>query len=410
MGSSISDSVDVLIAGAGPAGSASALLLARAGFRVLAADRAAFPRDKPCADYLSPGALQALDRFGVLPAVEAAAAPLRGICVTAARGSRLEGRFEAAGAARYGLADETRGLCLPRRELDQILVDAARAAGVTVVERTAVEALVHDEGGVGGAVLRDSGGTRRIVRSRVTIGADGLRSVTARALGTRSHRAPRRVAFVAHLEGAGGEPGLAEMFVGPAGYAGFNPLAGGRTNVALVVPAAAAHDARGDAEGFFLAGLRRFPALRDRLEGVRVVRRVLATGPFAARSRTIIADGAALVGDAADFFDPFTGEGVCSALRGSELLASVLGRALAEPGPVRASRLAPYLAARRRAFVGKWVVERLISAAMAFPTLFDRAVGRIERRGLAHTLVGVTGEFLPARAVLNPSFLARAVL
>ena len=47
---------------------------------------------------------------------------------------------------------------------------------------------------------------------------------------------------------------------------------------------------------------------------------------------------------------------------------------------------------------------------MAFPTLFDRAVGRIERRGLAHTLVGVTGEFLPARAVLNPSFLARAVL
>ena len=68
MGSSISESVDVLIAGAGPAGSATALLLARAGYRVLAVDRAAFPRDKPCADYLSPGALRVLARLGVRPA------------------------------------------------------------------------------------------------------------------------------------------------------------------------------------------------------------------------------------------------------------------------------------------------------------------------------------------------------
>ncbi len=410
MDSSISESVDVLIAGAGPAGAASAILLAQAGVRVLAADRAAFPRDKPCADYLSPGALQAIARLGVLPAVERTAAPLGGIRVTAAGGSALEGRFAEARAARYGLGDETRGLCIPRRELDQVLVDAARAAGAAVAERTAVEALVHEEGGVGGAVLRDASGARRIVRARMTIGADGLRSVTARALGARSHQAPRRVAFVAHLEGAGVEPGLAEMFVGPTGYAGLNPLAGGRTNVALVVPAAVAQAARGDAEGFFLARLRRFPPLGRRLDGVRVVRRVLATGPFAARSRVIVSNGAALVGDAADFFDPFTGEGVCSALRGAELLAPVVIDALAHPGPVSASRLAPYRAARRRAFAGKWIVERLIGMAMAFPPLFDRAVARIERRGLAHTLVGVTGEFLPARAVLNPFFLARAVL
>ena len=116
------------------------------------------------------------------------------------------------------------------------------------------------------------------------------------------------------------------------------------------------------------------------------------------------------MGDAAGFFDPFTGEGVCSALRGAALLAGVVREALDDPGPVRASRLAPYRAARRRAFAGKWVVERVIGGMMSFPELFDRAVARIERRGLAHTLVGVTGEFLPARAVLNPSFLARAVL
>lgn len=273
-----------------------------------------------------------------------------------------------------------------------------------------VEALVHSDGGVGGAVLRDAAGARRMVTARVTIGADGLRSVTARAIGTRTHRRPARVAFVAHLEGLEGEPGLAEMFVGSPGYAGLNPLPNDRTNVALVVPAGMAQAARGDPEGFFLGGLARFAGLRCRLGPARVVRRVLVTGPFAARSRTLVTDGAALVGDAANFFDPFTGEGVCSALRGAEMLAGVLVDALGSPGPVRRAQLAPYVAARRRAFAGKWVVERLISAAIGFPALFDRAVGRIERHGLAHTLVGVTGEFLPARAVLNPSFLARAVL
>ncbi|HEU4829635.1 MAG TPA: FAD-dependent monooxygenase [Gemmatimonadales bacterium] len=410
MDSSISESVDVLIAGAGPAGSAAALLLARAGHRVLAADRAAFPRDKPCADYLSPGALRVLDRLGVLAEAEALGAPLRGIRVTSSRGGRLEGVFAEAPAGRFGSVEETRGLCLPRRELDLLLVSAARAAGASIAERTMVEALVHADGGVGGAVLRDAAGTRRVVTARVTIGADGLRSATARAIGVRMHHRPRRVAFVAHLEGIGGEPGLAEMLVGARGYAGLNPLAGGLTNAALVVPAGAAHAARGDPESFFLDGLAQFAGLRRRMSAARVVRRVLVTGPFAAQSGTLVTDGAALVGDAANFFDPFTGEGVCSALRGAELLAGVLADALAVPGPVRRLQLEPYVAARRRAFAGKRIVERLIGAAMAFPAIFDHAIRRIERRGLAHTLVGVTGEFLPARAVLNPSFLARAVL
>ena len=86
--------VDVLVVGAGPGGSAAALLLARAGFRVTAVDRAAFPRDKACSEYMSPEAVRLLARLGVVPALEAAgAAPLHGIRVTAARGSRLHGRF-----------------------------------------------------------------------------------------------------------------------------------------------------------------------------------------------------------------------------------------------------------------------------------------------------------------------------
>jgi flavin-dependent dehydrogenase len=141
------------------------------------------------------------------------------------------------------------------------------------------------------------------------------------------------------------------------------------------------------------------------------VRRVLVTGPFAAWSGRVTAPGAALVGDAADFFDPFTGEGICSALRGAEMLAVAAAAALAGGGPVPDARLAPYRRARRRAFAGKWAVERLIGYGMRFPRLFDRAVARLGRRpGMADTMIGVTGDFVPARAVLNPAFLARMVL
>jgi flavin-dependent dehydrogenase len=140
-----------------------------------------------------------------------------------------------------------------------------------------------------------------------------------------------------------------------------------------------------------------------------VARRVLATGPFAAWSGRVVAHGAALVGDAADFFDPFTGDGIYCALRGAELLSETVVRTGGGNGMFTATELAPYRRARRRAFAGKWAVERLVGYAMEFPRVFDRAVGRLHRRDMAHTFIGVTGDFVPARAVLNPLFLARMV-
>jgi flavin-dependent dehydrogenase len=200
------------------------------------------------------------------------------------------------------------------------------------------------------------------------------------------------------------------MFVGRRGYLGLNPIGGGRTNVALVVPAGRAAGARGRARAFFLDALADFPGVSERVGRGSVAREVLATGPFAAWSGRVTADGAALVGDAADFFDPFTGDGIYSALRGAELLAEAAGPALSCRGRVTARALGPYRRARRRAFGGKWAVERLIGYGMNFPALFDRAVGRIGRRGMAHILIGVTADFVPARAVLNPVFLARMLL
>jgi flavin-dependent dehydrogenase len=202
----------------------------------------------------------------------------------------------------------------------------------------------------------------------------------------------------------------AEMFVGRRGYVGLNPIGGDRTNVALVVPAGRAAGARGRAGEFFFEVLADFPGVSERVGRGRVAREVLATGPFAAWSGRVVAGGAALVGDAADFFDPFTGEGIYSALRGGELLVEAARPALAHRGRVTAAALAPYRRARRRVFGGKWAVERLIGYGMNFPMLFDRAVSRLGRRGMAHTLIGVTADFVPARAVLNPLFLARMLL
>ena len=168
----------------------------------------------------------------------------------------------------------------------------------------------------------------------------------------------------------------AEMFVGRRGYLGLNPIGGGRTNVALVVPLDRARAARGRPQEFFHEALARVSRREPRgWHAAGWCGDVLATGPFAAWSGRVIADGAALVGDAADFFDPFTGEGIYSALRGAELLADAADAALARAGPVTAAALAPYRRARRRAFGGKWAVERLIGYGMHFPGLFDRAVG-----------------------------------
>ena len=106
---------------------------------------------------------------------------------------------------------------------------------------------------------------------------------------------------------------------------------------------------------------------------------------------------------------PLPAKGICAALRGAELAVETAHSALQSPGPVSAGAGRLCGPSPEAEFLGKWTLERMIGWAMFSPRLFDRAVERIERRGWSDTLIGVTGAFIPPRAVLNPRFLAGLV-
>ncbi len=402
---------DLLVVGGGPAGAATAAHAARAGLKVLLVERDRFPRDKACAECLSPEAARDLDDLGVLARVEAAGAVrVSGFRMVSDDGVAVVGRY-----ARGGAFQPYRpfGYALSRRRLDAILLDAAREAGAEVQEGVALDRLEVERDAVVGASLRplrpgraSAGGATAVVRAAAVVGADGLTSRVARQLGLAGAGAPRRLALVAHLEGVRGTSDLGEMFAARGRYLGLAPIGGGLTNVAAVVPMDDAPAIAADAEGFFRRQLAAWPELAARTAGARVARRVLVTGPFARRSRRATADGALLVGDAADFFDPFTGEGMFAALRGGRLAAHALVAALARGAATRAA-LAPYAAARRRAFLGKWILERLVGLGATRPFLMRRFTHHLARRpDVADLWVGAAGDSVPVRALFAPGPLA----
>jgi menaquinone-9 beta-reductase len=399
------NTVEAIVVGGGPAGSATAWALATQGVDVMLIDKAHFPRDKPCAEYLSPQASRILSAMHALDVVEAAgAAQLSGMRVRSPDGGVIHGEF----AAQHGFSGfRDRGLALRRRHLDPILQRAAVAAGAEVREGVALKSLLTDNGRVCGVRIRDNG-AERDVRASLVVGADGLRSQVARELGLSSRLPwPRRVAFVAHYRDVHGIASHGEMLVERNGYVGLANVGHGETNVAIVVPRSVAKDASGDAAGFMTRWLASHPHIGQRFATATRVSDVQVTGPFASHARRGHAAGAALVGDAADFFDPFTGEGIYAALRGGELLGGFAVDAIRSASPDAALRaLHAYDAARVREFRSKWLVERTIGAAVASPMLMNHAARVLgARRDLADILIGVTGDFVPPSAVLRPSFL-----
>lgn len=350
---------DVIIAGAGPAGAITALVLARAGVRVTLFDRASFPRDKLCGDTINPGALSVLRRLG-LEHVTEGGLPVEGMVVTGERGLRVAGRY---GGGRYGVA-------ISRRVLDERLVAAAVSAGADVAQGVLVQAPVMSDDGrrVTGLELVARSGLVERRHAGVTIAADGRSSRVARAAQlSRTPRSPRRWAAGAIFAGVTGLTPYGEMHVRDRCYVGIAPLPGGYANGCVVT---ADRAALSDPD-LLIRTLRGDKAIAHRFTDATRVSDVTVLGPLAVDARAAGMPGLLLAGDAAGFIDPMTGDGLRFAFRGAELAAEEALRVLERGWHHAHARLD---AARRREFAAKWRFNRALRALASSPVAV-RAAG-----------------------------------
>ena len=158
---------------------------------------------------------------------------------------------------------------------------------------------------------------------------------------------------------------------------------------------------------FLRQPLQSHPELRQRFAQATRVKRFLAVGPMAQRTVWPPYDGILFIGDAAGFFDPFTGQGIYLALHSASLAAMTVHHALCHDDVSRHS-LQRYYAAHRQAFRDKYRLSALIQLGLRVPWLANRVINRLARTPtLADTVVGVAGDFLSPQEVLSWQFAMR---
>lgn len=390
---------DVLVVGGGPAGSTVAGLLAGRGWEVRVLDRARFPRPKACGECLNPGAVDALERLGLLGAVLGAAAP------SSLRGWRIRSGGGAEAAADFG--GGRTGLGIAREVLDHALLAEAVRRGARVEEEVTVRRLASSADGRGLRLdTREPDGAEGHRVARLVVGADGLRSVVARHLGVHP-RPPRlhKVSLSARIEGRGPDRGGGLLVIGEGRTVGLAPVsaAGPLWNATVVVTGAArARELAAGREAFFERAVREAePGWEG---GFRVAGPLLASGPFDWPVRRCAAPGVVLVGDAAGYFDPLTGQGIYRALRSAEWAAAAIDSTL-RGGGVWGRHLREYDDTVRRAFGPGRRVQRLVEEALSRPRLRRWSLSRLAARPAAfRALIRVTGDVDRPRSLLAPEF------
>lgn len=376
--------VDVLVLGAGPAGSAAAAVLAGAGARVVLADRARFPREKVCGDALLGDALAALGELGARGALDTVAHRVAALTLRAADGAGA--RLDVAGAV------------LPRGRLDVLLLEHAVAAGAQVLPGATLERLMAADGRFTAARLATADGA-------VEVAADSFVLATGAARGPRrlaglERRASRSAAALrgyARLEGVAEDEFLAAFLDElPGGYAWAFPCGGGLFNVGCGVFAGRSVPS--------LAGtLRRWAGSL----GAAEFEQAPGGAPlltFFPRDRFTRANLAA-VGDAAGLTRPLSGEGIGPALASGIALAREL---LVRPG---AAGVAAYERGAVRRWAREWRAWRFGETVVRHRRLSGWVVAQAARhegarRRCAELLAGAR----PAHRVLSPLGLLRLFL
>ncbi len=305
---------DVVIIGAGPGGSATAAYLARAGIDVLLLDKASFPRDKTCGDAVSAQGVEILDELGIGSRLRRTGFKTPAVTIVSPAGHKLRADIPPAeGLPRYGIV-------VKRLELDQMVLEAAQAAGATFVDGVHVRGMEPVEEG-GWTIIGDRAGTGFSARGRTVVMAVGAALPLMRRLGLVPKKLEYAFAARSYYEGiAGLDDALHIHFDGVPlpGYGWIFPVSETAANVG------AGYYRRGPSTpttaAAVLDAFLEHPPLADRF---RSASRLTPVKGFPIRTdfhrSQCLADRLLVVGEAAGLVNPFTGEGIDYTLESARL-------------------------------------------------------------------------------------------
>ena len=303
---------DAIVVGARCAGSPTAMMLAKAGHKVLVVDRATFPSDTLSTHFITPDGVMRLQQWGLYDRIVATGVPV------------TRGTQRSIGAMTMPPdPNEPVALCPRRTVLDKILVDAAREAGAEVREGVLVESLIEEDGRIVGIRGR-RGDDRFEERAKVVIGADGRESFVARQVGAEEYNVVdgHTGGYYGYFKNFDGD--LQELYMG-GGYAMFVFRTNdGEACIGVEMVADRFNEFRSDIEGSIRRALSTVPSLIERYEKAERNGKIMGLTPHKSFYRKPYGSGWALVGDAGYYRDPLLGQGINDALRDAEALAGAL--------------------------------------------------------------------------------------
>ena len=366
------DDADVIVVGAGPAGSTTAYYLAQAGLDVLMLEKSTFPREKVCGDGLTPRGVRALVAMGISVSEQDGWVRNKGLRVIGA-GKRLELPWpELSSYPGYGLVR-------PRTDLDQMLARRAQQAGARLLEGVTVTGPVLDErtGRITGVVAKEADG-ERTYRARVIVAADGNSSRLSVAMGLRKRDdRPLGVAVRTYYQSPRHDDDYLESWLDLwdgdrllPGYGWIFGMGDGTSNVGLGLLNTSAAFGHTDYHALLRKWLAGMPAEWGFTEENRTQPIRGAALPMGFNRTPHYYQGLLLVGDAGGMVNPFNGEGIAYAMESGEILARTIAQALARARRTETERvLAGYPRALSEAYGGYYAVGRVFVKAIGRPEL-----------------------------------------